>query len=135
MMMKAKLDLKVMMEEIDRVRAFVFSMADEAGLGKLQTHQLHLIVEEAVANVVNYSGATMMSLSAWLEGDSIFVSVTDDGVPFDPTQYPSPNLNVPVEERKIGGLGIHYIHKMSDEVTYRREDGKNILTMRKVRKK
>lgn len=135
MMIKAKLDLKVMMEEIDRVRAFVFSMADEAGLGKLQTHQLHLIVEEAVANVVNYSGATMMSLSAWLEGDSIFVSVTDDGVPFDPTQYPSPNLNVPVEERKIGGLGIHYIHKMSDGVTYRREEGKNILTMRKVRKK
>ena len=49
------------------------------------------------------------------------------GIPFDPTQYPSPDLTVPGEQRQIGGLGIHYIRKMSDGMTYRREDGRNIL--------
>ena len=124
-----QLDIDVVMEEMKRVRAFVFSIAGKTGLDERQTQELHLVVEEAVANVVNYSGATTMSLRAWRENDSLYVSVTDDGIPFDPTHYPPPNLNVPGEERQAGGLGIHYIRTMSDGVTYRRNDDKNILTI------
>ena len=126
-----QLDIDVVMEEMKRVRTFVLSIAGKAGLGERQTQELHLVVEEAVANVVNYSGATTMSLCAWQENDSLYVSVTDDGVPFDPTQYPPPNLNVPGEERQAGGLGIHYIRSMSDGVTYCRNDNRNVLTIHK----
>lgn len=131
--MMAKLNLKVVMEEMERVRMFVFSIADSAGLNKRKTQELHLVIEEAVVNVVNYSSATMMELRAWQEGDSLYVAVTDDGIPFDPTQYPPPDLTVPGHERQVGGLGIHYIRKMSDGVAYRREDGKNILTIKKLK--
>lgn len=124
-----KLELKVMLEEVKRARAFALSLADEVGLNERQTHDLHLIVEEAVANIVNYSGATVMVLCAWEEGGSLYISFTDDGIPFDPTQHPAPDLTLPIYERPIGGLGIHYIRTMSDGVTYRREDGKNILTI------
>ena len=128
------MELKVAMEEMKRVRTFVLSVADDAGFSERQTKRLHLVVEEAVVNVINYSGATMIYLDISREDDRLRISVTDDGVPFDPTQYPSPDLTVPGEQRQIGGLGIHYIRSMSDGMSYRREDGKNILTIEMVKK-
>ena len=125
-----KLDLEVNLEEMVRVRAFALSVAAEAGLNERQGHDLHLVCEEAVANIVNYSGATRMSLKAWQENNSLYMSFTDDGIPFDPTQYPTPDFSIPVKERRIGGLGIHYIRKLTDSMTYSREDGKNVLTIR-----
>lgn len=124
-----KLELKVVMEEIKRARAFVLSIAEDAGLNERQSFDLHLIVEEAVTNIIHYSGATMMELNAWTENNHLYVSFIDDGIPFDPTQYPSPDLTVPVSQRKIGGLGIYYMHIKSDSMTYCRKDGKNILTI------
>ena len=126
---ETSMTLKVEIEEMRRARAFALSTASEAGLNERHAQDLHLIVEEAVVNVVNYSGATTMELNAWQENGCLYVSVTDDGIPFDPTQYPSPDLTMPGEQRQIGGLGIHYIRKMSDGMTYRREDGRNILTI------
>ena len=76
------------MEEIKRARAFALSIAEDAGLNECQSFDLHLIVEEAVANIIHYSGATMMELNAWTENNRLYVSFTDDGIPFDPTQYP-----------------------------------------------
>ena len=57
-----RLELKVEMDEVKRARAFVLSIADGAGLSERQTQNLHLVVEEAVANIVNYSGATQLLL-------------------------------------------------------------------------
>lgn len=128
----AKLDLEVKMEEMKRVKAFALSIASEAGLNKRQTQDLHLIAEEAMSNIVNYSGATTMSISTWQENNRLYVAFIDNGAPFDPTQYPSPNLNVPASERKIGGLGIYYIRTLTDSMEYRREDGKNILRISKL---
>jgi serine/threonine-protein kinase RsbW len=127
--MTAKLELKVEMAEIKRVRDFALSIADEAGLDELQSFDLHLIVEEAVTNIINYSGATMMELNAWTENSHLYVSFTDDGIAFDPTQYPSPDLTVPASQRRIGGLGVYYIRMKSDSMVYRREDERNILTI------
>lgn len=124
-----KLDLEVNLEEVVRVRAFALSIAAEAGLNERQGHDLHLVCEEAVTNIVNYSGATRMSLKAWQEDNSLYMSFIDDGVPFDPTQYPPPDFSIPVKERRIGGLGIHYIRKLTDSMTYSREEGKNVLTI------
>jgi anti-sigma regulatory factor (Ser/Thr protein kinase) len=57
--------------------------------------------------------------------------VTDDGHPFNPLELPEPNTHLPVEDRPIGGLGIHLLKKMSDRMAYARTDGKNRLTLRK----
>ena len=127
-----RLELKVEMEEVRRARAFALSIADNAGLSEREAQNLHLVVEEAVANIVNYSGATMMELSAWQEDGSLYVSFCDDGMAFDPTQYPEPDLTLPIAMRAIGGLGIHYIRKMTDGMAYRRQEGRNILTVRKT---
>lgn len=128
--MKAKeLELKVSVEEIGRVKTFLRSVIGDAGMDERLSGRLVFVVEEAVANVVNHSGASAMTLKAWQEDDRLKISVADDGVPFDPTQFPPPNLNVPGMERQEGGLGIHYIRTMTSGMDYRRESGRNILTM------
>ncbi len=127
-----RLELKVEMDEVKRARAFALSIADGAGLSERQTQNLHLVVEEAVANIVNYSGATMIELCSWQEDGNLYVSFADNGIPFDPTQYPEPDLTQPIAMRAIGGLGIHYIRKMNDGMVYRRQNGKNILTVWKT---
>ena len=130
-----RLELKVEMGEVRRARAFALSMAVDAGLSERQTLNLHLIAEEAATNIVNYSGATMMELCAWQKDGSLYLSFADDGIPFDPTLHPEPDLTLPIEQRAIGGLGIYYIRKLSDGMTYRRQDGKNILTIWKTLEK
>jgi len=74
------------------------------------------------------------------EGDvSLYVSVNgkvvirfeDSGQPFDPLKRDAPDLDTPVMERKIGGLGIHFARNLMDEVEYRYANGKNILTISK----
>jgi anti-sigma regulatory factor (Ser/Thr protein kinase) len=127
-----RLELKVEMEEVRRARAFALSIADNAGLSEREAQNLHLVVEEAVANIVNYSGATKMELSAWQEDGSLYVSFCDDGMAFDPTRHPEPDLTLPIALRAVGGLGIHYIRQMTDGMAYRRQDGRNILTVRKT---
>ncbi len=128
--MKAEeLELKVAVEEIGRVKTFLRSVIGDAGMDERLSGRLVFVVEEAVANVVNHSGASAMTLKAWQEDDRLKISVADDGVPFDPTQFPPPNLNVPGMERQEGGLGIHYIRTMASGMDYRRESGRNILTM------
>ncbi len=62
---------------------------------------------------------------------NVLLTFTDEGVPFDPLQRSDPDITLSAEERKIGGLGIFLVRKIMDDVRYIREDGKNILRIRK----
>jgi anti-sigma regulatory factor (Ser/Thr protein kinase) len=59
------------------------------------------------------------------------IVVIDDGHEFNPLEFPEPDTNLPVEERPIGGLGIHLLRKMADRLEYRRIDGFNRLALLK----
>jgi len=62
--------------------------------------------------------------------DALTIEMVDDGKPFDPlTDAPVPDVNAPMEERPIGGLGVFLVRKLMDELTYRREEGRNHLTL------
>jgi anti-sigma regulatory factor (Ser/Thr protein kinase) len=61
----------------------------------------------------------------------VHVDVEDEGKPFDPLQVPPPDLHSPLQERQVGGLGIHFIKQLVDEVTYARVDGRNRLHLTK----
>ena len=60
----------------------------------------------------------------------VTATVVDDGEAFDPREAPPPDLDAPLEERQAGGLGMHLVRATMDEVDYRREDGRNVLTVR-----
>jgi anti-sigma regulatory factor (Ser/Thr protein kinase) len=63
------------------------------------------------------------------DGDRFVIEVTDWGIPFDATALPDPDVTRPLEKRPVGGLGIYLIKKMTDEMSYTREDGQNVLRL------
>ena len=63
--------------------------------------------------------------------DELTTEVTDPGRAFNPLDVAAPDLTAPLAERSLGGLGIHLVRSLMDSVEYRRENGKNVLTLRK----
>jgi serine/threonine-protein kinase RsbW len=94
-----------------------------------------LVIEELLTNILSYgfsdSAEHVIKLNVNIEAGALLIEVIDDGRPFDPTKYPEPDLTVPAEKRKIGGLGIHMIRKGMDSLEYKRADSRNILQLRK----
>jgi len=64
-----------------------------------------------------------------LDGDRVRVTISDNGPPFDPLAFADPDTDLSVEERGIGGLGIHLVRQMMDEVSYQRRDGANVVVL------
>jgi anti-sigma regulatory factor (Ser/Thr protein kinase) len=73
------------------------------------------------------------SLTFEVEPDKERLTVTliDDGPPFDPFSEAAPDVTLSVEDRVIGGLGIHLVRKLMDEVSYERRDGQNVVVLKK----
>lgn len=94
--------------------------------------QAMLALEEAMANVANYSGAIYIMLTYELKGDTATFVIEDDGVIFDPTAYSPSDDNA--EQLMVGGQGIRIIRSMMDDMHYKREDNKNVLTLVKINK-
>ena len=123
--------------EISRLHEFVQGIAVETGMDHALSMSLNLALEEAVSNVILYAYPAgtkgQVDLDAHIREDRIEFSLSDSGIPFDPTTTDDPNLALGVEERPVGGLGIYLVKRIMDKVSYARRDGKNILTMTKKR--
>jgi serine/threonine-protein kinase RsbW len=115
---------------VDRLEAF----GAESGLSPDVTFRLTLALDEIVSNVIRHGFDDdvehQIAVTVDVGDDTIAATVEDDGAPFDPRDAPLPNLDAPLEERKAGGLGMHLVRSTMDEVLYRREGGRNVLTVR-----
>lgn len=120
-------------DELDRVTAAVEEFAEEAEWPLDLVFKINLALEEVVINVMNYGhedGLHEIELSLIADDESLTIEIVDDGRPFDPlNDAPKPDVNAELGDRNIGGLGIHLVRKMMDDVRYRREEGKNHLTL------
>jgi len=96
----------------------------------------NLAIEELVTNCIKYSyddaNEHVIEIALKLSADELTLVVTDDGHAFNPLELPEPATNVPIEERAVGGLGIHLLRKMSDRMEYARIDDRNRLTLHKT---
>ena len=72
-----------------------------------------------------------VNISASVNAVRLKITISDNGVPFDPTAKAEVDTTLSVEERGIGGLGIHLIRQIMDSINYERVEGKNVLTLRK----
>jgi serine/threonine-protein kinase RsbW len=90
-------------------------------------YTLYLVLEEVVTNAIRHGGAGRVEVVLALDDRSLDVMVTDDGPPFDPTTRPDPDLDLPLEARAVGGLGIHLIRRMCRAMAYRRNGDRNEL--------
>jgi anti-sigma regulatory factor (Ser/Thr protein kinase) len=96
----------------------------------------NLAIEEIVTNCVKYgytdSKEHLIEVTLRFSAGALVITLIDDGQPFDPLAAPEPDLDMAVEERPIGGLGIYLLRQMSDRMEYRRDADKNRLTMWKA---
>ena len=95
--------------------------------------KVKLAIEEMGLNVAKHGRvdrAPDIEITLTSEQDSLTINIEDDGRPFDPLHdAPEPDLTSALEDRPIGGLGIHFVREMMDDMTYRHEDGKNCLAL------
>lgn len=131
-----KITLRNEIEEIGRMTSFVEEVCERKNAGPKDSFNIRLALEEAVTNVIMYAfpqGETHeFDLTVKEEGDRLTFIITDSGKEFDPTAAAEPDITLSAEERPIGGLGIFLIRRIMDSVEYRREDGRNVLTMVKT---
>ena len=129
------LELHNDIRQIPKLAEFVEDIAQEKQLNQSLAMGINLALEEAVSNVMLYAYPKEMDglveVDAILRKDSLEFVITDSGVPFDPTAAPEVDFNIPIEERPIGGLGIHLVRQLMDTVNYERKEDKNYLKMKK----
>ena len=120
-------------EQLELISAAIEEFAERDNWTPDLVFKLNLVLEELGVNIINYSGATEdIEISLASDGDSITVEISDDGRPFNPLQdQDTPDVTAPLGDRPIGGLGIHLVRTMMDDLWYSRENGKNKLAMTK----
>ena len=119
-------------DDVPRTVAFVTGLAAEAGLGPESRRRLELAVEEWVVNLCRHAyadGAGGIEVRVGEDPGRLVVEIEDQGPPFDPTGAREPDVGAPLSERTPGGLGILLIRRMTDEFRYRREGGRNVVTL------
>ena len=131
-----RLIMKNEMSEVGRLRAFFFSVCREHGIDDETAKTLNLALEEWVANVINYAYPKGMrghvEVTADVSDDVLTLVIKDHGAVFDPTQHEEVDIDAELDERAIGGLGIHLIRTIMDTVEYQRtSDGYNRLVLTK----
>ena len=122
-------------DELGRITDAVDELGHKEDWSNDLLFRVHLVLEELVLNIIDYGfddGNEDHEFEVVLisEDDNLTIQITDDGIPFDPLKDAKiPDTDAPLEDRPIGGLGVHLVRTMMDEVSYRREDGKNHLTL------
>ncbi|MDY0162473.1 ATP-binding protein [Desulfobotulus sp.] len=111
---------------------FAETEAEAAGLDPGKCAKLTLALEEAFVNICSYaypSESGFAEVACGLEQDFFILELSDTGEAFNVLSLPDPDTTLGIEEREIGGLGVHFIRTFTDAVHYRREENKNVLHM------
>ena len=115
----------------------ILAVLEELNADHKTAYKVRLALDELLTNVVSYAyegkegGEIEISYKIADDPRSITLSIADEGKAFNPLETKDPDLALDVAERKIGGLGIFLVKNVMDEIDYRREDERNILTIKK----
>ena len=91
--------------------------------------RLSIVVDEILSNVVRCSGSPTFEMTFLRHGSHKNLVIADQGHPFDPLSLPDPDVNAPLEARKVGGLGIFRVKQLAEHVSYQRDGERNVLTV------
>lgn len=115
-------------EEFDR-------FAEQSGLAPAIVQTLHIIFDELLNNIITYGYQDderhTIEVKIELLGRRLSVAISDDGIPFNPLSQRKPDTSLSIEDREIGGLGIHLVKNLADECGYQRKIDKNVLSLMK----
>jgi len=128
----SKIALPAILENLYPLIASVRDAAKSLAVGPGRILDVELALEEALVNIINhaYKGQTpgQIEVICIIDGkESLTIEIIDSGMPFNVLSAPQPDLTLDVSEREPGGLGVHLMKQLVDNVTYRREGDRNIV--------
>jgi len=126
------IELPASRDRLQDVMAFVETNAEAADVGPAKRSGLCLAVEEAFVNICDYASGgdpAQVELVCSAGSGTFVLEIMDTGREFDPLSVPEPELDIPLEQRQIGGLGVHLIRNFTDEAEWRREGDRNVLRL------
>lgn len=131
-----ELTIAATVENIDVVTAFVEERLEALDCPMKAQMQINVAIDELFGNIAHYAynpdvGEATVRVEVTEEPLSVIITFIDGGVPYDPLAAADPDVTLSAEDRAIGGLGIFMVKKSMDEISYRYEGGKNILSIRK----
>lgn len=133
-----ELKIEAKNENLHQVFSFLMSSLEAYPIDKKTLRQVKLCVEEVFENISCYAydpdtGMTRITVEChWAdEPQKVIVCFYDSGKPFDPLSHEKPDLDLPLEKRPVGGLGIYLVRSKMDEIRYEYRGGENILVMEK----
>jgi anti-sigma regulatory factor (Ser/Thr protein kinase) len=131
-----ELRLKNDLAELQRLSAEAETFARTYAISDTETYNLLLVLEEVITNIISYGCSPAHShqiiVSISLDNNNLTLVISDDARAFNPLDSPLPDLDAPLEDRPIGGLGIALFRNIMDTVEYRREHNHNILTLKRT---
>jgi serine/threonine-protein kinase RsbW len=132
---KFKLKIEANLENLSVVSSVISEAMEQAQIDAAIIPNVLLAVDEACTNIALYAYPERkgyIRLTCWLNHDDVVISIEDKGKPFNPCSAPPPKLDVNLEDRSVGGLGIYFMRKFMDEISYQYDPRiGNQLTMRK----
>jgi anti-sigma regulatory factor (Ser/Thr protein kinase) len=126
--------------EFTVLQQWLLSIAAELDMQERIKKQLMISCDEIFTNIASYAypdgnGNVEVLIEFISETQNLRIIFSDSGTAFNPLEISEPDTKVALSERKVGGLGMFMVKKMMDSVEYRRQDGKNILTLTKCLEK
>jgi anti-sigma regulatory factor (Ser/Thr protein kinase) len=119
----------------ERIRSFL----SEHGIDKDALFAIDMVIEEIATNSIKYGFNGMqkgiITMEAAATATHAELVIEDDGRAFNPTEAPDPDVNRPLEEMPIGGLGIHLVRALTDDFDYQRVNDCNRVRVSVHRKK
>ena len=125
-------------ETLQGIVAEIEAMAARENWSPDLVFKVNLVLEELVLNIgqhgaglgENAAGVRQVEIRLGSEPDRLIFEIVDDGMPFDPlSDAPEPDLQAALEDRRVGGLGLHLVRSVVDAMEYKRAAGKNHLTL------
>ena len=132
---KYSFELKSSLSELDNLSQNLEYFGQKFGLSKKLIFEINLALDELFTNIISYGFKDekehIIKVTLTPQNEELCLCIEDDGVPFNPTDFEIPDVACSVDNCKIGGLGIHIMRKLMDEICYQRCDDKNVLTLKK----
>ena len=131
-----EITVDAMIENMNTVTAFVDDFLDQIACPMKARIQINIVIDEIFGNICHYAykdsvGAVTVRVESGNTPKAVFLTFTDNGIPYNPLDTEDPDITSSSEERKIGGLGIYLVKKNMDEMKYEYVNQQNRLWMEK----
>jgi len=128
--------LKNNLSELERLAGFLEALGEAHHVPIKTIMDVNLALDEIFTNIVSYgyqdNNKHCIHIHIWADRTELQIKIEDDGIPFNPLEISEPDLNVPLQERETGGLGIHLVKNLVQDLEYERSNNKNILRLKKI---